>query len=98
MGSHCSCLDFKGEEEVSIAQNDFKNKYSQNCFKASKISHKSFALKIEEINKIIKIQAIFLGLKMRKRFRLTKTSSKLSKISTLCETNYSYTDKTIIVK
>ena len=98
MGSHCSCLDFKGEEKVSIAQNDFKNKNSQNCFKVSKISHKSFVLKIEEINKIIKIQAIFLGLKMRKRFRLTKTSSKLSKISTLCETNYSYTDKTIIVK
>jgi hypothetical protein len=103
MGNQCNCLDFKESSDFPLnrqtsTQSDIKLPKSSTGFTVNPIiSHPN--PNYQQLLLVTALQARFRGLLFRKRFRQRKTgiNYKQRMISSTFDTNYSFTDKDIIV-
>jgi hypothetical protein len=103
MGNQCNCLDFKESNEVPInrqASTESNIKLPKSATGTS--SNPVFTTPIltsQQLLLVTILQARFRGILIRKRLKLRKTgiNYKQRLISSTFDTNYSFTDKDIIV-
>ena len=102
MGTICSCPDFKENQELNTLKTE-KSREPIKQARSAETANESILpelVMIKDPLPIIRIQSCMRGMILRKKRRATKLvfNDKQRMISSTFETNFSFTDKHIIVK